>query len=142
MEPIRVDAGGPGLIDRNGNHWSGDTGFSGGTERIDHVSIGNTSAEEIYQTSRRGATIEYSLPVAPGPRRVTLKFVETRGGEARPIDISINGGVVQRGFEIADAAGGLYLAVDRSYHTQSNGRITIQLTAFGGEATISAIEIE
>jgi hypothetical protein len=144
MEPIRVNAGGAEFRDSAGNRWAADYGFAGGESRSDHVSIANTADEGLYQSTRSATgTLEYSFQVPAGRRIVTLKFSENGGAaaESRAIDITINGIIVAKNFNVASAAGGRNRAVDRTFEMQSGGGISIQLSVHNGQAAIAAIEI-
>jgi len=139
-----VNVGGSEYFDANGNTWMADRGYSGGLSRIDSEAIGNTRDGELYRTARTtDGALSYSFAVQPGTRTITLKFADSTNAAPgdRLMDIAINGQTVAAGFDIIAAAGGPRLAADRTFAAQSNGSITITLTASVGQVTLSAIEI-
>ncbi|MBZ5728769.1 MAG: S8 family serine peptidase, partial [Acidobacteriia bacterium] len=76
---IRVNAGGPAFTDPQGQVWSADTGFTGGTVFATTAAIGNTTTPVLYQTERYSiapAPLQYQFAVPNGTYAVTLKFAE------------------------------------------------------------------
>lgn len=139
-----MNVGGRDFTDAQGNYWIRDE-YDGGTVTVTEGPIGNTSDSLLYGSSRWAhSSMTYVLRIPAGRRTVTLKFAELRGAstELRPMNISINGVVVLRNFDIAAAAGGVRIAVDRTFETQSNGEISINLSAAGDDGvTFNGLEI-
>lgn len=92
--------------------------------------IGNTSDPSLYQDCRWG-NFSYNFPVPNGSYTVTLKFAELAlwGSGARQFNVSINGSQVLSNFDIFAQAGGMYIAVDRSFPVSvTGGQISIQFS--------------
>jgi hypothetical protein len=145
FQPIRVNAGGGSYTDPQGNVWSADTGFTGGSSYSVTRPIANTTTQLLYQSERwKTGSLDYNFAVPNGTYTVTLKFAEiyfTAAGQRR-FYILLNGQNVENGFDIFAQAGGADRAVDRSYTVSvTNGQITIELAAFIDNPKISAIQI-
>src|SRR5206468_354181 len=52
---VRINAGGPGFTDANGNVWSADNAFSGGSTWSTSSVMAGPAASPLYQTCRYGA---------------------------------------------------------------------------------------
>jgi beta-galactosidase len=79
------------------------------------VAIGGTERDPLYQTLRTGMT-GYRFAVPNGIYRVDLSFAElqaTKAG-ARVFIVSIEGGAALSSVDVVAAAGGRYIALDRS----------------------------
>ena len=142
--PIRVNAGGPAYTDSLGQTWSADTGTAGGSTYTTGANITGTSDPVLYQSEHwNGGTLQYQFNVPSGSYAVKLKFAEiynTAAGE-RVFNVNINGAAVQSNFDIFATAGGMNIAVDRTFTVSSSGTITIQLIPVVSNPKISAIEI-
>ena len=74
-----------------------------------------------------------------------LKFAEIYFGGAgqRVFNIVINGTTVQPNFDVVAAAGGPFIAIDKTYPVNvTAGQITISLVSVVENPKISAIEIQ
>ncbi len=83
--------------------------------RSTRVAIGGTERDPLYQTLRTGMT-GYRFAVPNGIYRVDLSFAElqaTKAG-ARVFIVSIEGGAALSSVDVVAAAGGRYIALDRS----------------------------
>jgi hypothetical protein len=143
--PIRVHSGGPAYTDSQGQVWSADTGFTGGTPASTTASIASTPDPALYQTERYDV-FTYNFSVPNGSHTVTLKFAEifymTAG--SRIFSVAINGTTVLSNFDIVASAGGADIAYDRSFPvTVTNGTVTIQFTQGSPDLPkVSAVEIQ
>jgi hypothetical protein len=132
---IRVAAGQTAAVsDAQGNAWSADMGFTGGTAAVQSppVTITGTDSSALYNGQRYGDPgFSYAFSVPDGNYSVTLKFAETyvTGAGQRVFAIAINGTTVEPSFDIYAAAGGMNTAVDRSYPvTVTSGTISLVFT--------------
>jgi len=131
--PIRVHAGGAQYTDSQGQVWGADSGYSGGITYSVLNTIANTSDQALYQTERYsvGAPVQYEFAAPNGTYSVTLKFSENfffSPGQ-RVFNIVINGQQVARNFDIVQAAGGPFKAIDQTFVTTvTNGQVFVQLT--------------
>jgi hypothetical protein len=140
---IRVNAGGPAYTDPQGQVWSADMGFTGGTTYSTASSIANTTTPALYQSERYG-NMQFQFAVPNGNYAVTLKFAEIYYGSPgqRVFNVSMNGTAVLTNFDIVAQAGGGFIALDRTFPVSvTSGQITIQFTNVIDNAKISAIQI-
>jgi subtilisin family serine protease len=128
--PILVNAGGPAYVDSTGQTWAADYGSTGGPTCQTWAAIGNTNDPALYQTCRWG-NFTYNFSVPNGSYTVTLKFAEIafNGPGQRQFNVAINGNQVLSNFDIFAQAGGMNIAVDRTFPvTVTSGAISIQLS--------------
>jgi hypothetical protein len=148
--PILVNAGGPAYVDSTGRTWSADTGvvgtgYSAGYTWTATNQISGTADPALYQSCRYAENFTYQFPVPNGSYTVTLKFAEVSYASAnqRVFHVSLNGTRVLTNFDIVAAAGGEYIAVDKSFTVNAtNGQITIQFLEGNNWPMVDAIEIE
>lgn len=138
---IRVNCGGPSLVDSLGRTWTADDQRS---RSITTAPIAGTGDPAIYQKeSWSTGPLVYQFSVPNGAYTVKLKFAEiyvTQSGH-RVFDIAINGSVVGPRFDILSQAGP-NTAVDQSFGvTVTDGQITIRLIPVTGTPKLSGIEI-
>jgi hypothetical protein len=146
--PIRVNSAGAAYTDSQGQVWSVDTGFTGGSAATPSgtVDILNTTDDTLYRSERWGA-FNYSFAVPAGNYAVTLKFAETYFSSVgqRLFNVAINGTTVLSNFDIVAAAGGANTAVDRTFTVSATtGNITIQFIHVTGQPDdpkVDAIQI-
>jgi len=147
----RVVAGGPAHTDCQGNVWSADSNFSGGTAAgISTNAITGalpcSTDGALYQAQRYGSPFTYSFAVPAGSYQVMLKFAETYWTAAgqRVFNVSINGSTVLTNFDIFATAGIGNKAVDKVFNNiaPSGGNITIQLgPASVDNAMVDSIQV-
>jgi hypothetical protein len=142
---IRVNAGGGGYTDPQGNQWSADFGSNVGYLFSNSRPVSGTSTPALYQTCRwYNNTLNYQFNVPNGSRTVTLKFAEIYwdGPNQRVFNVAINGQTVLANFDIAAAAGGSFRAVDRTFPVNvTNGIVSISMVSSVDEPMLNAIEI-
>ena len=132
---IRVAAGQTAAVtDAQGNVWSADESFAGGTPHVPATvtAITGTDTPALYNAERYGSpSFTYQFSVPNGAYGVTLKFAEiyVTGPGLRQFDIGINGATVETNFDIYAAAGGMNAAVDKTFTVQvTNGAIQLAFT--------------
>ncbi|HEY1336473.1 MAG TPA: malectin domain-containing carbohydrate-binding protein [Bryobacteraceae bacterium] len=142
--PIHINAGGPAVVDPLGQTWSADTSYTGGNPWSVSNSIANTNTPAIYQTCRWGS-FSYNFSVPNGSYTVKLKFAEVSRNRAgqRLFNVALNGATVLSSFDIFAAAGGEFIALDKTFPVNvSNGQITVQFTPGAvDQPMVNAIEI-
>ncbi|MDT0608489.1 malectin domain-containing carbohydrate-binding protein [Croceitalea rosinachiae] len=156
-EEIRINAGGAGYTDGNGDVWSADQFFVNGSAfpsgGPSGAAIANTTDDFLYQTERFNAALEYAIPVAgTGPYEVNLYFTElyfgapgagSEGGDgSRIFDVIIEGNTVISNYDIHAEVGALS-AVIKSFSNINviDGILNISLPASVNNGKISAIEV-
>jgi len=129
---VRINAGATTpYTDGNGNTWIADHFSTGGTAHANTSSITGTSAPRVYQTERYGSarsSFSYAVPFSNGNYKVSLHFAETyvTGPGRRIFSASINGTPVLTNFDIYAAAGGMNIAVVKTFNvTVTNGLLNI-----------------
>src|SRR5579872_2903710 len=124
---------GAAYTDSTGVVWSSDSSnCSGGVlASTSHAIIGALPAasdQALYQPERyRSSTCTFTAPA--GTYAITIKFTENYWSSAgsRLFGVSINGVTVLSAFDIFAAAGGQYIALDKTFLTTTTGSpITIQ----------------
>jgi hypothetical protein len=148
--PIRINSGGGSYTDSQGNVWSPDSGYSGGSVVSTTNTIAGTPDQGLYQNWRAApdaAPLVYTFTgIQNGTRTVTLDFadaVSTAAGQ-RVFNVSINGVTVLSNVDIYQAAGA-NRAVSQSFTvTVSTGQIAIQFTKVSGTRppTVNALAIQ
>ncbi len=146
----RINAGGPQYTDSQGNVWSADTQYAGGTTASTTNAVSGAlpgaADQTLYQTERYGDPFSYSFNVPAGAYQITLKFAETYWTAAgqRVFNVSVNGTTVLTNFDIFKTAGAMNKAVDEVFNNiaPSGGTITITLgSASVDNAKVDAIQI-
>ena len=129
---VRIDAGSTTpYTDANGNTWLADEFFTAGSTASTTNPITGTAAPRVFQTERWG-TFAYNIPVANGNYKVNLDFAENvvTGPGLRIFDVSINGTQVLTNFDIYATAGGMHIAVVKTFSvTVTNGTLNINFPA-------------
>lgn len=127
--------------------WLPDEGYSDGTaprySEAAIVSAGDVP-QPVYQTSREGETIVYSIDLPSGLYNLRLHFSELVHEEsaARLFDIDVNGTTHSEDFDIFDQSDAKdTAAVVDIAEIEVTDTLTITLTASTGLACISGIEI-
>lgn len=142
--------------DHNGNVWSADRCFTGGSPMSTDRPIEDAqpTAEDapLYAHGRSGEDFRYAIPAAPGVYAVRLKFAEPKyvWSFERPFNVSIQGRNVMTNADICHLARGPRKAYDKVFHyVVPNADGKIDLRFFAGfepsqksrEAMIQAIEV-
>lgn len=150
--PLRFVSRDVSYTDSHQHIWSPDRYVSGGrlVERRDPVN--NTPEPELYRGERFGH-FTYTIPVAKGRYRVTMKFAETWFGPdraggggvgSRLFDVYANGIVLLRNFDVFKEAGGCYRALDKTFtHLEPNaqGKLILTFTPVRNYACLNALEV-
>jgi len=141
-------------VDHNGNIWSGDRYFQGGTvfATPDHMILG-TPDPEMFR-SRREGNFTYDIPLKPGVYELHLYFAETLYGEnntagggesSRVFRVSVNNTPVLPSFDVIADAGGSNTADERVFKDLSpaaDGKLHVQFTGLVNNVPIvSALEV-
>jgi hypothetical protein len=140
--PIRINAGGPSVVDSLGQTWAADNSSSGGGTYTAGSPIAGTVDDTLYQSERWG-TYAYNLPVPNGTYTVTLKFAEiwyTSAG-SRVFSVAIEGQTVLSNLDLF-ATAGANVAVDRTFQaTVVDGTLNIAFTASVDDGKLSALQV-
>ena len=142
--------------DSNGNVWSEDRFFSGGTPMTTTAGIEAAQPTDkdqlLYQHGREGSDFTYSIPVEPGLYALRLKFAEPKYPWLfqRPINLDINGRRMMHNADICQAARGACKAYEKVFRylvPDGEGKLTLHFTSgFGplkesNQAMVQAIEL-
>ena len=140
---IRVDCGGAFYVSSAQEPWRADYGFVGGAPAAHAGPIAGTPDPVLHQTSRRGASFAYALPIAPGVYDVTLRFADTASGSVgdRVFDVRCEGVLELDDLDVYALAGAA-TAYSRTIRTQVlDGRVDLDFVASLGTAHVAAIEV-
>ncbi len=141
-----------GMTTSAGLRFGSDTFFTGGTVPEMRMTGRGQAADsnvtqspdpELYASYRRGS-FGYALPVPNGRWSVTLHMFEPDAAQAatRSFNVSANGRPALTKFSPAAAAGGPLRAVTRTFPVVvTDGKLSLQFTAVGGDAVVSAISV-
>jgi len=142
--------------DSNGNVWSEDGFFSGGTPMTTAAKIKGTQPtdkdQSLYQHGREGKDFTYSLTVKPGLYALRLKFAEQKYPWCfqRPIHLDINGRRMLHNADICQAARGAFKSHEKVFRylvPDGEGKLTLHVTSGLGplkesdQAMVQAIEL-
>lgn len=154
-DSILINSGGPSFV-FNGDDWTADQYFVGGSPFENVIDIANTENDQLYQTERfsNSSTLVYEIPVVAGNYNVDLHFAEifygvpgagsSGGAGSRVFNITIENGQEQiDNYDIVVAAGGSATAVVESYKniTVNDGTLTITLTSVTEFPKISGVGV-
>jgi Malectin domain len=149
---IRCGYSRPIFKDDEGNVWTGDRYFSGGSVTVlPNQHIARTRDPELYLTARSGV-FSYNIPLPPGTYELHLHFAETTyspesslgGGEnSRVFDVRLNGHPLLSQFDIVSDAGAntADIRVFRDTTPAKDGYLHLDFNGSLGLPIINAIEI-
>ena len=149
---IRCGYSRPIFKDAEGNVWSGDRYFTGGSvTELPNQHIARTRNPELYLTARTGV-FSYKIPLIPGTYELRLHFAETTyspasslgGGEnSRVFDVQLNGRPLLRQFDIVSDGGAntADVRVFRDISPGEDGDLHLDFAGSLGLPIVNAIEI-
>jgi len=151
---IRMACGGAGGTDPQGNVWSPDASFTGGST---WPANGSTAADRAamaaqdipYRNLRYsnppGTSLSYTFQLPPGSYSIVLKFLEpnkTAAGQ-RVFAVSINGAPVLSNLDLFAVSSGALKPYDDAFPVvTASGAIRIDLAPSVGNAVLSGIQID
>ena len=154
FKPIRLSAHKSDFVDGDGTRWSGDTYYVGGRDgSYTNPGVG-PDVPELYANERFG-NFSYAVPVPTGSYTVKLHFMESffgplvptglcRGPGCRVFDVSCNGLMLLKDFDIFQAGGGAFRPVVRTFnhlHPNGQGKLLLSFTPKVNYAEVRAIEV-
>gem|GEM_PF-4733703 len=151
---IRINCGGSGYTDTDGNLWQEDVQYSAGAwgytgysnQASTETGIGGTNNPAIYQDFRWGNSFGYKFDIPNGIYKITFKFAETQFNEKgrRNFKITVNNAIMLQDFDICSIIAE-YQAVDWLYEIEvSAGQLEINFNGVTrtDNAILSGIKIE
>lgn len=165
INPIRIVAQDSSYTDHAGNSWSPDRYYNGGqlALHIARTPVRQTLDPSLYSGERYG-NFSYTIPVAPGKYKVTLRFAETYwgiedqrhtlpdqngsplgGAESRIFDVYCNGTALLRNFNIFKETGGSLVAIEKTFHNlepDAQGKLILSFVPVKDYACVNALEVE
>ena len=150
---VRIQCGGPGGKDAQGNVWQPDAYFTGGARwgAAEQAASGGLPLPPLpYNTLRysaypAGAAFSYAIPLPAGSYRLTLFFVEPKktGPSQRVFSVSVNGAALITPLDLfTQAGGGTKPDAASSLLVTTGPTLQIVLTPSVGNAVISGIQVE
>ena len=129
----------------NGDHYTADAGFTGGTVPANTTpAIAGSADDPLYQSERYGTSFSYAFPVPTGRYRVGLKFSEnyfTAAGQ-RVFGVTAEGASALSNVDIYAAAGARYKAVDKSFDVNvTDGTLNLGFASTVDNAKVDAISV-
>jgi len=158
VRPVRIRAGFPSSWrDGAGQQWDADAYFMGGNALVRspnpaRESGSNPTDLELYASERWGH-FSYTVPVAEGRYRLTLRFCEGHYGSrnsgiggvgSRVFDVYCNGVALLRNFDIFKQAGGEGKPIERTFsgiQPTAQGKIVLSFVPIVGMACVNGIEV-
>lgn len=141
----RINAGsGSGWNDIAGEHFTGDTGSSGGATQTTTSAIAGTADDALYQSTRNGQFC-YNLAVPSGRYRVTLLLSDNTSTAAgqRVFDVAAEGSTRLSGVDPYALAGGGKAATSKSFDLAvTDGTLSLETIAVTGSPTIAGIRVQ
>ena len=147
---VRVNAGGPSVVDSLGQTWAADSGYNTGRSTTNTRTVTGTTAPALFKTERyqeaNNPPLVYTLAVANGDYRVRLHFAETytatSGAGKRRFDIDLQSVRAFSNVDIFVLAGGAdkALVLEKAV-TVTQGQITVGFGRLVENPKINAIEI-
>ena len=150
--PIRIVCSPRAYYDQRGRFWMADNYFQGG-HLLSGASPVISAADDpgIYASNRWG-NFSYSIPVADGTYRLTLKFAEPRwtgsaedGDPGRMFDIYCNGHTLANRLDVFKEAGGQNKAMELTFHglkPSAQNKLLLSFNPVHDYAILYAIEVE
>lgn len=152
-QPLRINVGGPRVIDSQSRTWIADPVVSvAGSQNVVStaspiaVPAGSDYPTDVYRTMRTAdGPLGYTLRVPNGQYTVRLKFAEIENlaiGQ-RIFEVRLQGSTVLQGFDIRRAAGAAFRALDLVFPVQvAAGELAVSLVPVAGKPCLSALQIE
>jgi len=147
---LRIDIGGNGFVDVEGNAWAADYGFQGGNTSYREQRIANTYDEQIHYGKRFGENISYDLVMDNGFYDVVIHTMDPKNDAqvgSRVFDVFAEGELRLDNFDIyvalgANAAPRTAVAVTIQNVEVTDGVMDLDFaTVAGRPVTISGIEV-
>lgn len=149
MLPVRILCGNGRHVDRKGQSWAEDRYFHGGVSAKRSTRADVDIDAGLYAGARWGR-FSYSIPVAPGTYRATLKFMESptgsmgRGQGNRVFNVLHNSEFLLSNFDILKEAGAENRPLDRTFtglRPDDFGKLTFSFVPVKNYACLTAIEV-
>ena len=145
LPTYRINCGGGDYEDTEGNHWSPDDYYYGGSPYDYRGEVFGTEDDTLYLTERffpDPTDTNYIFPVVPGQYRVRLLFVEMCNWcDLRIFDVLVEGEKVIEALSLA-ADPGYFTAYEKTFHIEvTDDDITIGFVPIRENPKIAAIEI-
>ena len=154
LVPIRLSVRASGFTDAQGTRWSGDNFFVNGRTGASASPEAGAEFPALYSDERYG-NFSYAIPAPPGSYTVRLHFAETffnpsasallcHGTGCRVFNVTCNGVVLLRDFDILQTAGGAFRPVVRAFHglhPNGQGKLLLSFSPSVNYAEVRAIEV-
>ncbi len=155
INPVRISTRDQGIVDNMGRAWEADTYYLGGRSVVNRRWMSGTSTPELYVGERFG-NFSYDIPVPTGRRyRLALYFAERYFGSdkaddksaglgARVFDVTCNGTVLLRNFDILKDAGAKDRPIVKTFsglNASPQGRLSVSFVPSHNYAVVNAIEV-
>ncbi len=152
MHPVRITTRTSPYVSSDQQLWEPDRYYRGGRTVVRLNPVEAPKDPELYQCERFG-NFTYSIPLAKGKYRLTLKFAETYFGSANPLHVGPEkrifsvfavGRTLLKDFDITKEAGGANRALDRVFHglqPNAQGKLILNFVPTVNYACVNALEV-
>ena len=140
----RINSAGPAYSDSNGDPWTVDSHFSGGSASSTTVTVTGTADPTLFKTNRWGNPLSYNFSLPNGTYLVTVLESENywSGPGSRVFSLSLQGSVVEPNLDIYAASGGKFKAMTLTYTaTVSTGTLNLVANASIDNAQFAGVEV-
>jgi hypothetical protein len=143
LTTLRINAGGGAFTDSQQHAWSADSGFSGGSAKIDNLPIAGTTDDALFASRRIGSNMTFSAAVKNGTYTLKLLMADTVFTSAgkRVFDVYAEGAKVLAGVDIVKEVGTKTALVKTLKVTVTDGKLDLAFISSLDQATISGIEL-
>jgi hypothetical protein len=140
---LRIDVGGGGYVDSQGQLWQPDMGSTGGTMSNAPFAVAGTTDDSLYVSQRYGPSFSYNLAALNGNYVLKLYFAEptkTAAGQ-RKFDVTAEGALILDDFDLYAEAGAKTSLVKTFSVTITDGYLNLAFLSSVDTAIVSAIEL-
>jgi hypothetical protein len=140
---MRIDVGGGGYTDSQGQQWQPDMGATGGTVSTTAFAVAGTTDDALYTSRRSGQNFSYNLNALDGNYTLKLYFADptkTAAGQ-RKFDVTAEGNLILDDFDIVAEAGAQTALVKTFSVTITGGALNLSFVSSIDSAIVSAIEL-
>jgi hypothetical protein len=141
---LRLNAGGPEVVDSGGNTWERDQFVHGGRRSRRLFDVGATGEDALFARQRTGRLFRYAIPVpAPGAYTLSLLLADPKYTAAgmRRFDVTAEGQPLATGLDVAASGGGRSAIVLSFPVNVADGALDLVFHGTLRTAIVSGIEL-
>ncbi len=140
-QTVRINSGGPGMVDYDGRWWDKDSYYIGGYSHAVNQPIAGTNNAPLYQTERWGAS-GYTIPIASGTYSVVLRFAEINPDSGTRVQtIKAEDQVLLQDYNTAQRVGPFTAQLLTFRVVVKDDQLDLDFSAASNSTSIAAIEV-